>query len=172
MTSRNKPQLRAKLFLPLLLLTIVAWGFRGPARNALAALLAGTVVPWLAVAESSSQGGDNGFDLTEAIIPHEVIEKDYGCGDPSRYLKSGETVLDLGSGTGKVCFMAAQVVGPTGRVIGVDMTDDMLEVARRNAPIAAERLGLENVEFRKGRIQDLGLDLEFLFHSCRFVWFK
>ena len=96
------------------------------------------------------------------IIPQEVIEKDYGCGDPSRYVQPGETVLDLGSGTGKICFIAAQVVGAQGRVIGVDMTDDMLEVARRNAPIVAERLGYANVEFRKGRIQDLGLDLEIL----------
>jgi ubiquinone/menaquinone biosynthesis C-methylase UbiE len=96
------------------------------------------------------------------IIPPEVLEKDYGCGDPSRYLKPGETVLDLGSGTGKICFIAAQVVGPTGRVIGVDMTDEMLEVARRNSPLVAGRLGFENVEFRKGQIQDLGLDLEIL----------
>src|SRR5690606_24652883 len=92
----------------------------------------------------------------------EVIDKDYGCGDPSQYVKPGETVLDLGSGTGKICFIAAQVVGATGRVIGIDMTDDMLEVARRNAPMVAERLGYANVEFRKGRIQDLGLDLEIL----------
>lgn len=96
------------------------------------------------------------------VIPAEVIEKDYGCGDPSQYLKPGETVLDLGSGTGKICFIAAQVVGPTGRVIGVDMTDAMLEVARRNAPLVAGRLGYANVEFRKGRIQDLALDLDLL----------
>ncbi|MBA4147666.1 MAG: methyltransferase domain-containing protein [Verrucomicrobia bacterium] len=94
------------------------------------------------------------------IIPQEVIEKDYGCGNPARYLNAGETVLDLGSGCGKICFIAAQVVGPTGKVIGVDMTDDMLEVARRNAPLVAEKLGYQNVEFRKGRIQDLALDLE------------
>jgi arsenite methyltransferase len=93
-------------------------------------------------------------------IPQEVIEKDYGCGDPSRYLKPGETVLDLGSGTGKICFIAAQVVGEKGRVIGVDMTDAMLEVARRNAPVVAKNIGYANIEFRKGRIQDLGLDLE------------
>src|SRR5439155_6868602 len=99
------------------------------------------------------------------ILPEEVIRKDYGCGDPSRYLKSGETVLDLGSGAGKICFIAAQVVGPTGRVIGVDMTDAMLEVARRNAPIVAERLGYGNVEFRKARIQDLALDLDALDHE-------
>jgi arsenite methyltransferase len=96
------------------------------------------------------------------IIPHEVIDRDYGCGDPSRYLREGETVLDLGSGTGKICFIAAQIVGPKGRVIGVDMTDAMLAVARRNAPIVTERLGYANVEFRKGRIQDLALDLELL----------
>ena len=93
-------------------------------------------------------------------IPAEVIERDYGCGDPSRHLHPGETVLDLGSGTGKICFIASQVVGPTGKVIGVDMTDEMLEVARRNAPIVAEKIGYGNVEFRKGRIQDLALDLE------------
>src|SRR5262245_40297221 len=93
-------------------------------------------------------------------IPEEVIQKDYGCGDPSRYLKPGEAVLDLGSGTGKICFIAAQVVGPAGRVIGIDLTDEMLAVARRNAPIVAARLGYANVEFRKGRIQDLALDLE------------
>ncbi|MDX1681251.1 MAG: methyltransferase domain-containing protein, partial [Akkermansiaceae bacterium] len=95
-------------------------------------------------------------------IPDEVIEKDYGCGDPSKHLNTGETVLDLGSGTGKICFIASQVVGPQGKVIGVDMTDDMLEVARRNAPVVADKIGHANVEFRKGRIQDLALDLEAL----------
>ena len=94
------------------------------------------------------------------VIPQEVIERDYGCGDPTRHLREGETVLDLGSGTGKICFIAAQIVGPKGRIIGVDMTDEMLEIARRNAPIVAERIGYANVEFRKGRIQDLALDLE------------
>jgi arsenite methyltransferase len=96
------------------------------------------------------------------VIPDEVIQKDYGCGDPSKWVKAGETVLDLGSGTGKICFIAAQVVGAEGKVIGVDMTDDMLEVANRNAPIIADRIGYANVEFRKGRIQDLALDLDLL----------
>jgi arsenite methyltransferase len=96
------------------------------------------------------------------VIPQEVIERDYGCGDPSKYLREGETVLDLGSGTGKICFIAAQVVGPKGKVIGVDMTDEMLEVARTNAPIVAERIGYANVEFRKGRIQDLALSIDLL----------
>ncbi len=101
------------------------------------------------------------------IIPSEVIERDYGCGDPSRWLEKGETVLDLGSGTGKICFIASQVVGASGRVIGIDMTDDMLEVARRNAPVVAERIGYANVEFRKGRIQDLSLDLRLLNQRLR-----
>jgi len=96
------------------------------------------------------------------VIPQEVIECDYGCGDPSKYLREGEIVLDLGSGSGKICFIAAQIVGPNGKVIGVDMTDEMLTVARRNAPIVAERLGYSNVEFRKGRIQDLGLKVDLL----------
>lgn len=94
------------------------------------------------------------------VIPQEVIERDYGCGDPSRYLREGETVLDLGSGSGKICFIAAQVIGAKGKVIGIDMTDEMLDIARRNAPIVADRIGFANVEFRKGRIQDLALDLE------------
>ncbi len=96
------------------------------------------------------------------VIPQEVIERDYGCGDPSQYVQPGETVLDLGSGTGKICFIASQVVGESGKVIGVDMTDDMLQVARDNAPIVAERIGYSNVDFRKGRIQDLSLNLDLL----------
>lgn len=102
--------------------------------------------------------------LVEAI-PAEVLDRDYGCGNPTPYLRPGDTVLDLGSGSGKVCFMASQIVGPGGRVIGVDENDEMLALARRNAPIVAERIGFGNVEFRKGRIQDLALDLEKL-GSC------
>ncbi len=85
------------------------------------------------------------------IIPDEVLERDYGCGDPSAHLREGETVLDLGSGGGKICFIAGQVVGPTGRVIGVDMNPEMLALARAALP----KTGLDNIEFLEGRIQDL-----------------
>ncbi|MHC4136847.1 MAG: methyltransferase domain-containing protein, partial [Planctomycetota bacterium] len=88
-------------------------------------------------------------------IPEEVLARDYGCGDPSAHVRPGETVLDLGSGGGKICFVAAQVVGPEGRVLGVDMNDEMLALARRAAPQVAERLGFSNVDFLEGRIQDL-----------------
>lgn len=76
-----------------------------------------------------------------------------GCGTPIRFagIRAGETVLDLGSGGGIDVLLAARQVGPTGRVIGVDMTDEMLERARKNA----ERLGMTNVEFRKGLIEAL-----------------
>lgn len=97
-----------------------------------------------------------------SAIPKEVLQRDYGCGDPTKYLRPGETVLDLGSGSGKACFIASQVVGPTGQVIGVDMTDEMLAIARRNAPKVAERIRYANVTFKKGKIQDLKLDLEAL----------
>ena len=95
-----------------------------------------------------------------AAIPNEVIERDYGCGDPSRYVREGETVLDLGSGGGKICFIASQIVGPEGRVIGVDMNDEMLDLARRSAPAVAKQIGHDNVEFRRGRIQDLRLRVD------------
>jgi len=97
-----------------------------------------------------------------AAIPDEVLDCDYGCGDPTKYLKPGHTVLDLSSGSGKICFLASQVVGPTGKVLGVDMNDDMLAVARRNIPRFAQNVGYANVDFRKAKIQDLALNLEFL----------
>lgn len=96
------------------------------------------------------------------VIPAEIVERDYGCGDPTRHVRPGETVLDLGSGSGKACFLAAQVVGPAGRVIGVDINPEMLDLARRSAPVVASRIGYANVEFRRGRIQDLALDLDAL----------
>jgi len=79
-----------------------------------------------------------------------------GCGNPLALaeVKPGMTVLDLGSGAGFDAFLAWRAVGPTGRVIGVDMTDDMLARARANA----EKLGATNVEFRKGYIEKLPVE--------------
>ncbi len=94
------------------------------------------------------------------IIPPEILERDYGCGDPSKHVRAGETVLDLGSGGGKICYIAAQVVGASGRIIGVDCNDEMLNLAREYQGVVGDRLGFHNVEFRKGKIQDLRLDLE------------
>jgi arsenite methyltransferase len=95
-------------------------------------------------------------------IPREVLERDYGCGDPTPHVHRGDVVLDLGSGAGKIAFLAAQIVGREGRVIGVDMNPKMLALARKHAPAVAKRLGFANVEFRHGRIQDLTLDLDLL----------
>lgn len=94
------------------------------------------------------------------ILPDEIIEKDYGCGDPSRFVREGDVVLDLGSGSGKICYMAAQIVGQKGRVIGVDMNDDMLELARKYKPEMDQKLGGDRVSFLKGYIQDLAIDLD------------
>lgn len=96
------------------------------------------------------------------VLPQEVIERDYGCGDPSRHVRPGDTVLDLGSGGGKICFIAAQIAGKEGRIVGVDANDEMLALARGAAPRVAERIGYANVEFRRGRIQDLALPLDAL----------
>lgn len=94
------------------------------------------------------------------ILPQEIIDKDYGCGDPSRYVRPGDTVLDLGSGGGKICYLAAQLVGEQGRVIGVDMNDDMLALARKYQAEMAQKLGGDRVSFHKAQIQDLALDLD------------
>jgi ubiquinone/menaquinone biosynthesis C-methylase UbiE len=98
-------------------------------------------------------------------IPREVIERDYGCGDPTPYLQPGDTVLDLGSGGGKTCFVAAQIVGPSGRVIGIDVNAEMLALARRHAPSVAGKLGFANVGFRRGRLEDLAINLDSLDRS-------
>lgn len=100
-------------------------------------------------------------DLLSAV-PAEIIERDYGCGDPTPYVREGDTVIDLGSGAGKLCYMLAQVVGRSGRVIGVDCNREMLAMSRRYRAAVAERIGYSNVEFRYGLIQDLRLDLDLL----------
>jgi SAM-dependent methyltransferase len=88
-------------------------------------------------------------------VPQDVSGFSLGCGDPISLaeLQPGQAVLDLGSGGGLDCILAAQKVGETGRVFGVDMTPEMLEKARANV----QRLGLENVEFRQGYLESLPL---------------
>lgn len=93
-------------------------------------------------------------------IPQEVLDRDYGCGDPSAFVREGETVLDLGSGGGKICFIASQVVGPTGQVLGVDFNPAMLDLARQNQPRVAAAIGYDNVTFLRGRIQDLTTNVD------------
>jgi SAM-dependent methyltransferase len=89
-----------------------------------------------------------------AAVP-EGADLGLGCGNPNAIaaLQPGETVLDLGSGGGFDCFLAARAVGPTGRVIGVDMTSDMIHRARENA----RKVEAKNVEFRLGEIEHLPL---------------
>jgi SAM-dependent methyltransferase len=86
-------------------------------------------------------------------LPDEVTDISLGCGDPVTLasLEPGQTVLDLGSGGGIDCFLAAKRVGETGRVIGVDMTAEMVELARKNK----EKIGADNVDFRLGEIENL-----------------
>jgi len=90
-----------------------------------------------------------------ADLPQSVTDISLGCGNPTAIaeLRPGEVVLDLGSGGGIDCFLAANKVGPKGRVIGLDMTPDMITVARRNA----KKVGAENVEFRFGEMEDIPL---------------
>jgi len=93
-------------------------------------------------------------------IPSEVIDRFYGCGSPISLagIARGETVLDLGSGAGIDCFIAAKKTGREGKVIGVDMTDEMLNVANEWRDTVAANLGYANVEFRKGYLEDIPAD--------------
>ncbi|PRY40227.1 methyltransferase family protein [Geodermatophilus tzadiensis] len=93
---------------------------------------------------------------TTEDLPEEAVLASLGCGNPIAVadLREGERVLDLGSGGGIDVLLSARRVGPTGFVHGVDMTDEMLDLARANAA----RAGVTNVEFRKGTIEDLPLD--------------
>ena len=107
---------------------------------------------------STSCCGSNALydDQLLQALPADISQFSLGCGNPitTADLKPGETVLDLGSGGGLDCFLAAKAVGETGRVIGVDMTPDMLAKARANAA----RLGYPNVEFREGYLEALPVD--------------
>jgi len=91
-----------------------------------------------------------------------VPEADLGlsCGNPVAFseIKPGDVVVDLGSGAGRDVFLAAEKVGPAGRAIGVDMTPEMLCLARENADRFEMRTGLANVEFRQGLIENLPID--------------
>ena len=89
-------------------------------------------------------------------VPSDVSSTSYGCGDPITLasLKPGQTVLDLGSGAGLDCILAAQKVGETGRVIGVDMTPEMIERAQANA----KKVNLKNIEFRHGYLENLPVE--------------
>jgi SAM-dependent methyltransferase len=97
------------------------------------------------------------FYSTEELadLPDSVTDISLGCGNPTAIaeLEPGEVVLDLGSGGGIDCFLAARKVGPEGRVIGLDMTPDMIRLARRNA----KKMGATNVEFRYGEMEDIPL---------------
>jgi arsenite methyltransferase len=97
---------------------------------------------------------DQLYTATEtADLPETVVS--YGCGNPTAIagLRPGEVVLDLGSGAGLDCFLAARQVGPEGRVIGLDMTDDMLALAEQNRA----KLGITNVEFKRGVMEAMPL---------------
>jgi SAM-dependent methyltransferase len=91
-----------------------------------------------------------------ATLPEGEASISYGCGDPITLasLQPGQTVLDLGSGAGLDCFFAAKKVGETGKVIGVDMTPEMIERAQGSA----KRMNIQNVEFRQGYIEDMPVE--------------
>lgn len=92
-------------------------------------------------------------------IPAEVVERFYGCGSPvtAAALSPGETMVDLGSGAGIDCFIAAKKVGAGGRVYGIDMTDEMLQIAVDCRPKVADALGFDVVEFKRGYLEEIPL---------------
>jgi len=101
------------------------------------------------------------YDATAvAHIPQQVLDRFYGCGSPllSANIQPGEAVVDLGSGAGIDVFIAAKLVGPTGKAIGVDMTDAMLAVAKENQPKVAAALGYDVAEFRRGYLEQIPVD--------------
>lgn len=103
--------------------------------------------------------GETSVDVRKALanVHDEILTKFYGCGSPIPPLLKGCTVLDLGCGTGRDVYVAAQLVGEQGSVIGIDMTDEQLAVARRHEDFHRSKFGFaaSNVSFRKGLIEDL-----------------
>jgi radical SAM protein with 4Fe4S-binding SPASM domain len=110
------------------------------------------------VADYYCPTGYNPKDLEH--IPNEVLEVSYGCGNPAALadIKKGETIVDLGAGGGIDCFIAARKLGKKGRVIGIDMTDEMLEKARESAKKVATVLGYDIVEFKAGNIMEMPVE--------------
>lgn len=102
---------------------------------------------------SYTRSEDLGYSAEDAAAAPEAADLGLGCGNPLAIasLKEGQTVLDLGAGAGFDCFLAARAVGANGKIIGVDMTPDMIAKARQNA----QRNGFGNVEFRQGEIEAL-----------------
>ena len=92
--------------------------------------------------------------LLEAI-PEEVIDRDYGCGDPTKYVRKNDIVLDLGSGSGKNAFICSQIIGEEGKVIGVDQNPEMLTLSRSASKKFSEKIGFINTEFLGGSIENL-----------------
>ncbi len=91
------------------------------------------------------------------LIHHEITDRFYGCGSPIPPLLEGKTVLDLGCGTGRDAYVLSKLVGESGHVIGVDMTDEQLETARKHISYHTDKFGYKkaNIEFRQGFIEDL-----------------
>ena len=89
------------------------------------------------------------------VIPKAVGESDYGCGDPTRWVRSGDRVLDLGSGSCKDVFICSQIVGADGVVIGVDRNADMLALSRGAAAQVADAVDYANVQFVDASIESL-----------------
>src|SRR5262249_8456130 len=106
-----------------------------------------------ATASQSNKALRMGYSTTELASVPEGANRGLGCGNPQAItaMRAGEVVVDLGSGAGFDCFLAAQQVGPTGHVIGVDMTHEMLQKARENAA----KIAATNVEFRLGELEHL-----------------
>ena len=113
-------------------------------------------------ANASNQDIANPFAPEQSavdFIPDDSKKRSYGCGSPvhDADLKEAETVVDLGSGSGVECFIAAEKVGREGKVFGVDMTDDMLRLARSSQEEVVRRLGYDNIVFTKGFLEDIPL---------------